>query len=979
MAKAAPFLESSNAGEFSPRMDARVGFEKYGAAVSRGLNLVCLPQGGVTSRPGTRFIKETRFSNAASALIPFEPVADQAYMVEAGNNYLRFYRNQGQITALTTVAVLGAWTDRSTGGTATGIGVTTAATLTGAGNGFAWAENAVAISAPYRSQNHVISFSLSGSAGSLATVQIGSSSKASDLAVSRSMGMGWHTIGFNPNGSAIVYFQLINENTDVVVASGIRVLSNEPIELASPYSQAQVGSLRFAQSADVKYFFHDSLAPYRLERRGDLSWSLVKAFFTDGPWLGLNPDTDLSKTNLIKNGLFAGGLANWTQAVSGLGFVNYNNTTTTANAIFLQVSKDGAGTSQISQSVATGAVNKVHVIHFQVIGGGQITFGAGTAANDGTYAALTAYSAGWYSVQFTPTASPFFVTFNTANAVAAIVGGVTGAYCYSTAGRLLQPTALTGSITVNALGDFVPFKSTDIGRQIRFEYPGREPGWGVITFVATAQQATVLLYRDLPSTAPLESWRLGAWSDSTGWPHAGTFYQQRLFLGRNTSQPQTMWGSQSGDFQNMRPDSWVAGAKSVQDSNALNFTLASGIASPITWMMGARRLIVGTAIGQWYISSKGAALTPSDFSADPQSSVKARDVAPVQINSGGLFIQRAKRALYDLNYDYQIDALKASDITILSDHIGKGNFAQIVHQAEPFSNVWGRLEDGTLVCMTYKRDQNVVGWTPCVVGGSLAGAAVVESIAVIPGATDSGQVYDSINRDEVWMIVNRTIGGTTKRYIEMMEGYFDGPNRATYLNKSTWRAAVVVAQKDAFYVDCGLTYSGVSTMTITGLSHLEGETVKVVADGAVQADKTVSGGAITLDLAASKTHIGLSYNWIYRGMKLPYGSQTGPGVGGVKSINGAVFVLRDSASFDYAWDLAGDGDEETSDLVFSSVPFRKPGDAMSAAYPLFSGEVPVDPPTGAGFNTDPRIVMQGTAPLPWTLLGIQPKISEGEL
>jgi hypothetical protein len=187
------------------------------------------------------------------------------------------------------------------------------------------------------------------------------------------------------------------------------------------------------------------------------------------------------------------------------------------------------------------------------------------------------------------------------------------------------------------------------------------------------------------------------------------------------------------------------------------------------------------------------------------------------------------------------------------------------------------------------------------------------------------------------------------------------------------------AQVDAFYVDCGLTYNGVSTMTISGLSHLEGETVKVVADGAVQADKTVSGGAITLDLAASKVQIGLSYNWVYRGMKLPYGSQTGPGLGQTKTINGLVFVLRDSASFDYAIDLAGDGDEEASDLAFSSVAFRKPGDLMSEAYPLFSGEVLVDPPSGSGFSTDPRVVMQGTAPMPWTLLAIQPRISEGEL
>jgi hypothetical protein len=88
------------------------------------------------------------------------------------------------------------------------------------------------------------------------------------------------------------------------------------------------------------------------------------------------------------------------------------------------------------------------------------------------------------------------------------------------------------------------------------------------------------------------------------------------------------------------------------------------------------------------------------------------------------------------------------------------------------------------------------------------GAAVVESIAVIPGNNDSGQVYNSINRDEVWMIVNRTINGATKRYIEMMEGYFDGPNRATYLTRANVARGHGAAQVDAFYVDCGLTYSG---------------------------------------------------------------------------------------------------------------------------------------------------------------------------
>jgi hypothetical protein len=578
MAKSSPFLPSFNAGELSPRMDARVDFDKYGASLSRGLNLVCLPQGGVTSRPGTRFIKETKTSTSASALMSFEPVADQAYMVETGDLYFRFYRNQGRIEALTTTTVLVLWSDQSTGGTATAVGAGSGATLVGAGNGFAWAQNAASIAPSYRSQIHIVTFRLSGSPGSVATVQVGSASTLSDLAVQRNMGMGWHTVGFDPGGNAAIYLQFINENADNITVDGVRYLSNESLELVSPYPASVVDELRWAQSADVKYIFHDDYAPYKLERRGDTSWSLVKAFFTDGPYLGLNPDTDLFQTNLIKNGLFSGGIANWTQAVSGLGFVNFN--TVNSNSVLFQVSKDGAGTGQISQAVATGGANKLHTIHFQIVGGGQITFGVGNAPNNGAYAALTAYSAGWYTIEFTPTATPFYVTFNTANAVAAIVGGVSGVFCYNTSARLLKLGGTTGTVTVTAQGDFKPFKSTDVGRSIRFEYPGREPGWGVITAYTNSQNVSVLLYRDTPSAAALESWRMGAWSDTTGWPHVGTFYQQRLFTARNLNQPQTIWASQSGDFQNMRPDSWVAGAKSVQDSNALNFTLASGIAAP---------------------------------------------------------------------------------------------------------------------------------------------------------------------------------------------------------------------------------------------------------------------------------------------------------------------------------------------------------------------------------------------------------------
>lgn len=988
MAEATPFLSSGNAGEFSPRMDARIDFEKYPAAIGRGLNLVCLPEGALTNRPGTRFIKELKSSAAAAALIPFEPVADTAYMVEAGGGYMRFYRNQGRLGVASTSTISYAsfngtplglllglmlqstgWQNRSTGG-GSASGSSSRLTLTGADDGLAWAQQNLSIAAGDLNKVHVIRFTVAGNPGGKVTAQVGSTSLAHNLFRATGMGIGWHLIAFTPTASPS-YLQFINEQNDSVHVDNIEVMTNVPLEITSPYAAADVDDVRVTQSGDVQYLFHEDYPTYKLERRGDSSWSLVKAFFEDGPWLGINPDTDLGAANLLQNGRFDGGLAGWDQSVSGTGYVEYDSS---SRFVLLRAQTSGAGTGAIRQQVTTGAPDKVHVLHFQTIGGGQVSLSVGTTAGGTEIVASTAYNAGWYTVSFTPGASPFHIQFVTSQS-GAIAGGVGGVFCYNTRARMLQASGTTGSVTVTALDDFKPFATTDVGRSVRLEHPGREPGWGVITAVTDTQTVTVRVYRKFASTEPTETHRLGAWSATTGYPKIGTFYQQRLFTARNALRPQTIWASQTSDFENMRPDSWTEGAPAVEDDDGLDFTLAATRVSPIVWLIGARRLIVGTSTGQWAIASRGAVLTPSDFAAEPQSSVKAADHAPVQIDAVGIYNHRARRSVFDISFSFEIDGFQSSDVTQLARHITKGKVAQIVYQEEPFSQVWARLDNGSLACMAYKRAQNVVGWTPIEIAPieEDADTAVVESIAVIPGALagGTGQVYNSDDRDELWMIVRRTINGATKRYIEVMEGYFEGPNPNKYANNPNWKKedfepAMIAAQKDAFYVDCGLTYSGASTTTITGLGHLEGQTVKVVADGYVAPDAVVSGGAISLRTAATKVHVGLGYRWHYRSMKLPYGSRTGVGAGQTKTVGALVFALLDSATFEYGIDLDGN-------LQFAPVPFRRAGDAMTSAIPLFTGEVRHG--SDGGYHTDPRVVMKGSQPMPWTLLGISPEIN----
>ncbi len=976
MPKATPFLSLANGGEFSPRMDARVDFDKYPAAVSRALNLAATPQGGITMRPGTRFIQPVKNSADVGHIISFEPAASSSYVTEWGDLYVRFYRNQGRLAAqdVDTVITNGTfpvdiagWTDQSINSASIAWSAGRMA-ITGMDDGVGWAEQQLTVSAADSATEHVVRFQVSGNPGAMLTVQVGSATLGFELFRSTGFGVGWHTITFNPN-AVTAFLQFINEVSETTYIDNVSILTDEPIELPSPYAADDTSALRCTQSADVRYFFHSSYPVYKLERRGDTSWSLVSVFFEDGPWNEINPGSDLAGTNLITNGGFDNGFAGWTENLTGTGYVEFE----ADQKVVLLRRQAGAGTSAIRQAVSTPAgVTRLHVLHFQIVGGGTVVLSVGTAAGLADIAGPTNYNAGWYTISFTPTVVTTHLQFASAMNDG-VVPGIAAVFMYSTNAHLFQASALTGSVTITALGDYEPFTELDEGRIIRLEFPGREPGWAVIGAVTTSQTVVCWTYRKFASTQPTESWRLGAWSHGTGWPHTGTLHSQRLMIGGNASRPQTIWGSQSADFENFRPDSWVDGATTTEDDDALDFTLAATKVSPIVWMESSRRLLVGTKSQQWAVSSRGPVLTPSDFNAEVQTSVKAADLAPVLVDTFGRFIGLSTRRVHGIGFSFEIDGFQSSDLTVLADHITRGRAAQIVYQEEPNSQTWVRLEDGTLACLTDKGSQNVAGWSPVEMGGT---DALVESICVIPGGNATGQVYDSTDRDELWLIVSRTIGGVTKRYIEVMEGYFDGPNRARYDTFTEWRNAVRTAQADAFYVDCGITYQGVAVTSVSGLDHLEGQAVKIVADGAVHTDRVVSAGAVALDVPASTVHVGLGYGWRYRGLKLPFGSPTGSAVGQQKNLDDLVLVLRDATSFDYAVEFTGnakDGSYATGSYGYYPISFRLPDDPLTEAVPLFSGEVSY--PGDGGHDSDPRIILRGSQPLPWTLLGVGPKMT----
>jgi len=537
----------------------------------------------------------------------------------------------------------------------------------------------------------------------------------------------------------------------------------------------------------------------------------------------------------------------------------------------------------------------------------------------------------------------------------------------------LSPAATTGlGITLTAsstrgINGGQGFLSTDVGRLVRIQQSSAaDAGYAVITAVGSTTSATIDIRRDFNVTTATTSWWLGALSETTGYPSAATFHEQRLVAASSTDHKQSLWFSQSADIENMRPDTFDS-SLTVEDDDAINITLAARQSNQIRWLESARDLIAGTAGGEWVLKSDGAIITPTDIDAKRNTTLGSSGTKPVQVNGTVIFPQRAERKLFDYRYNFDLDRYDGRELTILGHRVLGDGVNELDYQQEPDSIVYGVRTDGQLACLTYKPEDGTVSWTRLILGGSFStGNAVVDSVATIQGASGSGRTIDSDERNEVWCIVKRTVNGLTKRFIEFFEKSFEGPLRHDYTTEALWDAAMITAQKDAMYSDSALTYNSAATTSISGLSHLEGETVKILADGAVHPDKTVSSGAITLDYSASKVQVGLGYHHRYKSLKLNFGAALGTAVGKVKRIHGVTFVLLDSVAFQFGKDF--------DSLV--DVEFREIGDAMDTAVPLKVGEKDMD--FNGEYGTDARIYIQSDNPLPWVMLAMAPKMKTNE-
>lgn len=478
----------------------------------------------------------------------------------------------------------------------------------------------------------------------------------------------------------------------------------------------------------------------------------------------------------------------------------------------------------------------------------------------------------------------------------------------NTEATTLTPSAVSGSsVTLTAsstigINNGQGFLSTDIGRHVRLKTAGK---WGSakITAYTDSTHVTVSTFTDFDfgGTAATDVWRLGEWSTTTGYPTCATFYQERLFFASTTDRPNTVWGSVSADFETFSPTNRDA---EVLDDSALSFSLATDQVNAIRWMYGAKQLQLGTSDGPFIMSSgnDNLALTPTNVTVNRETTDGTSTAKPVGAAKATLYVDRTRVKIRELAYTVEADGYTTPDLTLIAEHITTGNVKELTYTRAPDSLMWALLENGELRCLTYEREQDVVAWHRHIFGGT---NTKVISIAAIPSFDET--------REILYMVVERTINGATYRYVEYLEASFDQAKGDT--------------PSDAFFVDCGLTYNGSPVTALSGLSHLEGETVRILVNGATHPDKVVTSGAISLERAGSVVHVGLPYTAKVVTLDPEVQTPEGPSQGKTRRVERVTFRLVDT------YNLKAGTDENN----LEEISFRLPSIPMGTIQ-LYTGD-----------------------------------------
>jgi hypothetical protein len=924
---------------------ARTDLKRMALSASVQTNLMPRMLGSAMFRAGLQYLLVT-LNNARAKYFPFIFATTDVVLIEATNNTLRFVYPDatgmpGEIltrpsvtTAITNGTFSGSlsgWTNNDGGGCVSEWIAGNFMQLTGNGVNAADEYQAVALGGGDAGIEHAVRLVV---ALGVITLNIGTAHGDGTYARNLSLGPGTHSIAFTPAGT--FYVDISNATQTRALVQSVSIDPAGALTLPTPWPLSSLQTLRWFQSADVVYVANGGIPQQKIIRWGQLgengyhSWSIALYQPSDGPF-GLENITAI------------------TMAVSGLS----GNVALTASANYFQPGHVGALFRLASQGGTDATINAAGADQWS--SAVEIT-GVGTQR--------------YFTVRVTGTWSGTVVLQQSVGAIGAWtdVGTVTP-------GTSGIPTNANWSGVGNVSlwgGNIYGNVYDGLDNQIIFYRIGFESsyasGTAVCTLAAvggsitgivrinavgspTSATADVLIQPNntgtlsgMGNTSPTNQWWEGIWSGVQGFPSAVGYFQGKLWWhGNNWSA-----GSVSDAYESY--DDTVTGA-----SAPIIQQIGFGPVDTIEWCLGLADMLIGSPGAELVIRSGelSGVVSATDFAIKPCSTQGSAPCPAVQIDFDAIFLQRSGRRLYMLTYspnfflvDYKATDLTnfVPDIAIMENGVplSAGGFYWIAVQRQPDTRIHALLNDGTTRVMVFDSAEDEHAWIKVQMGASLAGAAVIEDMVVLPG-----QGGASSAEDLVYYVVRRTVNGQTLRSLERWA-----------------REDECIGQALSKCVDCHVSgTNGYPTATIGGLSHLIGERVVCWADGIDQGGPfTVSGaGTITLPVAVTNYCAGLAYTWQFQSTKLAYAAQLRTALLqkkrvariGVLTANMAYQALQYGRDFAHLQDLPS---VYKGAVVAPGTVFTAWDDETFA----FDG----------AWDTDSRVCLQGQSPRPVIVLGI---------
>jgi hypothetical protein len=637
-----------------------------------------------------------------------------------------------------------------------------------------------------------------------------------------SAGAASFALSLTPGGAAVVLTDKGTNGAEHQLIPQPQVIQ----AIDSPYTIEEIWAVDFVSAGDILYLTHQNHPPQQLERRTANGFRLREVFFIDGPWDEINVN-----------------LANSMDPSPGPVALTQSEPHDFPPADVALSAGDGDTPAWAITIPNHGYEDRQGPLEFHT---------TGTLPNP-----IVADT-------------PYFV--NRINdhqfTLAASAGGA--AIQFTTRGTGIHTLRGRGVETITMLADTFE-DPRDLFRRFRYRETIATSGqpewaWGIIDEITDAKTAVVQVHRLYSGDNAQSVFRLGAFYQGN-YPALCHIHEQRLWLAATPSHPNALYASQIGDFVNFGPDEGIEdyndSERVVTDAASINYSLGSGQVDKLAFLASVRQLIVGTKGAVWPIQANSLleALTPANINSRPSSVLGSATLRPAVVSDEVVYLSASTHKLLAIGFDFERDSFVPQDLSILASHFTEKPITQMAFANEPNSVLWCTRNDGLLIGVTYERAQRVLGWHGHTMGGT---DSKVNSVAVV---ADDDQSYD-----QLWMIVERTIGGSTRRYIEFLESPFytdTALEDAAFLDSSP-----VPYDDDVLAID-----------QVTGLDHLEGDLVYALADGVWYGDLEVIGGTINLPVPANKIRVGLNFNAYIKTLPLEAdGAPGGPLSSRMKSV-----------------------------------------------------------------------------------------------